>query len=118
MTVENQEELLQQQPQQRQSQLPDAALPNPWPHPWSAENESRQGVSREGCPKTGWYCRLDGDCGYGEDLNSPSVVQGKCIPKRGGQSGREQDGNGCKRGGIGTEWRSGRLLGLGCEAAF
>ena len=76
MAVDKQEEMLQQRPQQQQQQpqLPGAAAPNPWPPPLSAENERMHGVSADGCPKTGWHCRLDGGCGDVEDLVSPSVA--------------------------------------------
>ena len=141
MREEEQEELLQQQPQQQQQpQLPGAAAPNPWPPLLPAENESRQCASEERCPKIGWHCQLDDGCGDGdecnnelecgrqglvlggfgdvEDLVSSSVVWGTCSTRGEYQSVCEQDGNDWKRNGIGTEWPSGKLMGLGCEAAY
>ena len=65
-------ELLQQQSQQQQQlpQLPGAASPTPWQPPLSAENESRQGVRGERCPRIDWRSRLDGGCGGGDERNN------------------------------------------------
>ena len=132
MTMDTQEELLQQQPKQQQSQLPGAAAPNPWPLPLSVDLDERNNELQCGRQEL-----VLGGCGVDHESNNEreigreiflvfglgggipaSVALGKHHAKGGGQSSREQDGSDWKREGIGTEWSSGWLVSLGCEAAY
>ena len=108
MQMDKDEELLQQQPQQQQPQLPGAASPDPWPPPLSAdidENNSEREIGRH-------YFLLF-DLGGKATAGSFAFTKSKV---KGGQSDREKDGNYWKREGIGTGWSFSIFGGWGHEA--
>ena len=84
MEMNKEEELLQQQPNQQQPQLPGAVDPDPWPPPMPAglvdESNSDLGIARNDFQ----VFVLGGRATAG------SFAFGKCEQKR-GQSDREQE---------------------------
>ena len=97
MEMDKKEELLQQQPNQQQPQLPGAADPDPWPPPMEAGLVDESNSDWEIASHDFQIFVLGGSATAG------SFAFGKCATK-GGQSDREQDGSDWKREGIGTGW--------------
>ena len=97
MEMDKKEELLQQQPNQQQPQLPGAADPGPWPPRMAA------GLVDES--NSGWeIASHDFQVSVlGGRATAGSFAFRKCATK-GGQSDREQDESDWKREGVGTGW--------------
>ena len=106
MQINKEEEMLQQQPNQQQPQLPGAANPYPWPSPMPTGLEERN-IEWETWSHDFLVIVLGGRARAG------SFAFGKREPK-GGQSDREQESD-WKREGIGTGWSFSTFGGWGHE---
>ena len=105
--MHKEEELLQQQPNQQQSQLPGAVDPDPWPPPMSAALDESNSEWEIGSHD--FLIFVLGS----RATTAGSFAFGKCEPK-GIQSDREQESD-WKRDGIGTGWSSSTFGGWGQE---
>ena len=107
MQMDKEKELLQQQAQQQQPQLPGAAAPDPWPPSLLADlhesSSEREIGSRD------FLCFV-----LGGRETAGSFAFGKCEAK-GGQINREQEESDWKREGIGTGWSFSIFGGWGHE---
>ena len=106
MQMDKEEELLQQQPNQQQPQLPGAADPDPWPPPMSADLDESNSEWEIGSHDSLVFV-------LGGRATAGSFAFGECEPK-GGQSDREQESD-WKREGIGTGWSFSIFWGWGHE---
>ena len=108
MEMDKKEELLQQQPNQQQPQLPGAADPDPWLPPMAAGLVDESNSDWEIASHDFQVFVLGGRATAG------SFAFGKCATKE-GQSDGEQDGSDWNREGIGTGWSFSIFGGWGHE---
>ena len=108
MEMDKKEELLQQQPNQQQPQLPGAADPDPWPPPMAVGLVDERNSDWE-IASHDFQVSV-----FGGRAKAGSFGFEKRATKE-GQSDREQNGSDWKREGIGTGWSFSIFGGWGHE---